>query len=101
MYVTKGGELYNFCPGKATWDYESVSTFQEYTIMAELKCLPKSGGINVQDPQVIENLAWFLPKYDMMKFMRKAEMILGTGDDNNSKAPIAPGARGKNRIGQR
>ena len=34
MYVNRGGELYGFCPAKATWDPELASTFRLLMIVA-------------------------------------------------------------------
>lgn len=84
MYVFQGGELYSHCPGKATWDQSAVSLFQLLITCAETKALPYAGGVTDQPDWIVELLGWFLPKYDMMKFIRKADMILGSTKDGKS-----------------
>lgn len=77
MYVNQGGELYGFCPGKSTWDAEATNLLNILLISAETGALLYNGGIANQPDWFIELLAWFLPKYDQMKFSSKADMILG------------------------
>lgn len=87
MYINKGGTLFGFCPAKATWDHAMVAQFNYLTVLAETRQLPRAGGLDDQDTDIIDILAWFLPKYDMQKFIRKAEMILG--NDNKSQKAIS------------
>lgn len=97
MYIHKGGQLYDFCPAKATWDFGLQALFQELIVMAETKCLPYAGGLYDQPTWVVETLAWFLPTYDFMKFLKKADMILGGSSDkkNNLPAPAPRQQRGR------
>ena len=86
MYVSSAdGELYGFCPAKSTWDSKLVDSYHELCLISELKVLPKAGGLDEQDGDLIEQLSWFLQKYDMVKYMRKVEMVMGS-DDKNAKA---------------
>ena len=83
--------MYGFCPAKATWDPEVKSQFEELVLIAETHWMPKPGGLYDQPAWLIDLLAWFLPKYDIMKFLRKADMILGSSTDKKNKAPeLAP-----------
>lgn len=77
MYVFRGGDLYNFCPGKATWHYETHETFKLLLIASETGQLLYNGGMTNQPDWFIDLLAWFLPRFDTMKFASKADMILG------------------------
>lgn len=42
-----------------------------------MKALPFAGGVFDQPADLVKDLAWFVPKYDMMKFTAKVDMILG------------------------
>lgn len=90
MSVAKGGEGYGFCPGKATWDQGLKVQFDELVVIAETKWPLVAGGVNDQPGWLIDLLAWFLPKYDTMKFIRKADMILGS---NNGKTVGGKGSQ--------
>lgn len=94
MYINKGGTAYNYCPGKATWDVQVNEFFHRLVLMCEMKVFPKAGGIDDQDSDIIETLAWFLPKYDLHKFIQRAEMVLGGGD---SKTPEIKKPAGKSQ----
>jgi len=84
IYVQKGGEGFGFCPAKAFWDQRNTDEFNELLLIAELKVLPRSGGLNNQDQEIIDKLAWFIPRYEIMKFSKKVEMVLGdTGASQN------------------
>lgn len=85
MYINKGGELYGFCPAKATWDHSLAEFFRMLVVVAELKQLPEAGGVYDQNPDMVDMLSWFLPKYDFMKFNQKADMILGGDNKSNGK----------------
>lgn len=80
MQVHKGGEKYGFCPAKATWDPILSIHFRQLVLMCEIKVLPLAGGLHDQDAEIIESLAWFMPKYEIMKFIAKVDMILGNDD---------------------
>lgn len=82
IYITKGGPQFSFCPGKVTRDPEVISQFQELALICEFKTLPIAGGLNDQDANLIDDLKWFFPKYEVMKFTQKASMILGDPSSN-------------------
>jgi hypothetical protein len=55
-------------------------------LICEFKTLPAAGGLNDQDADLIEDLTWFLPRYEAMKFTQKASMILGDPSNNVKSA---------------
>lgn len=77
MYVHKGGTLFGFCPGKATWDYEAVGLYRLLIVSAHTGTMLDKGSLSEQADYWIELLAWFLPFYDQQKFISRAKMILG------------------------
>lgn len=95
----QGGELYGFCPAKATWDQSVVGLFQTVIMVAETKALPKSGGLDDQDGWLMDILPWFLPKYDMMKFSRKASMIMGEGKPKDGPKSDSWLSKARRRLG--
>lgn len=86
--VKNGGASYGFCPAKSTWDLQTRQTFNILRISAETGQLFKSGGLVNQPEWFIELLADFLPLYDKLKFIGKAQMILGDGE--KTKSNIVP-----------
>lgn len=99
IQIHKGaGESYGFCPAKATWDPEVKAQFEELVLIAETKWMPVAGGLYDQPAWLMDLLSWFLPKYEIMKFLRKADMILGGSGGKmgaNSTAAGKPSARGR------
>jgi hypothetical protein len=79
MQITKHGGYYSFCPAKATWSHEVHDYFNMLLISCETGNLPYFGGIMDQEPDFIENLSWFLPRWDMLKFNQKVHLVLGDG----------------------
>lgn len=49
-------------------------------ITAETGAMMEDGGLASQPDWFVENLAWFLPRYNSIKFYSRAASILG-GDD--------------------
>ena len=86
MYINKGGEMYGFCPGKSTWDPRIKGKIDELIVIAETGWKPLNGGLYDQPADLIDLLGWFLPKYDFMKFFRKADMMLGSGEKKSVKS---------------
>lgn len=85
LYIHKGGNLYGFCPAKATWDGESRWLYSTLTVAADTGAMLTQGGIEDQPAWFVELLAWFLPVYDQIKFASKARMVLGDGKDKGRK----------------
>lgn len=79
MYVEKGGELYGFCPSKATWNPAIAETFRLLMISADTGAMLVTGGIYDQPDWFVEALSWFLPKYQQTKLSLYARMFLGDG----------------------
>ena len=79
MQIRAGGQLYGFCPGKATWDLGALDAYTMLVVAAETGSLLYNGGIANQPRWFMDHLAWFIPIYDQVKFITKAEMVLGDG----------------------
>jgi hypothetical protein len=79
MRLIEGGELYPFCPGKATWDSSAVNLFQALVICAETGSQIEGGGIWNQPSWWIDMAAEFLPRYNDLRFNSRARAILGDG----------------------
>lgn len=96
MQVSRAGNLYGFCPGKATWDIEVQAVFNILLITAETGAMYRSGGITDQPEWYLELLSFFIPIYDRLKFIAKANMIIG---DSKPKPSVAKhksrGGRGR------
>lgn len=92
MYVEKGGTLYNFCPGKATWDPEAAGVYQALVITAETGIMLEDGPLSEQPDWWIDLLSWFLPYYSDQKFFSRARAILGDGSSKPKEV-----SRGSNR----
>ncbi len=79
MYVTKGGQTFGFCPGKATWDQEAMLTFKMLIVAAETGCHYNAGGLEDQPQWWIDLLSWFIPRYNDMKFANRVRSVVGDG----------------------
>ena len=100
MTIFKGGSEYGFCPGKATWDGTIKQLYAMLQVSTETGNLWDSGGIKDQPDWFIELLSWFLPRYDTMKFVSKADMILGGGSTKTTKSKKpGPGRLKGGRLG--
>lgn len=84
--IIDGGELYGFCPGKATWDQRTSVLYSSLIVCAETGLHWQSGGIADQPAWWMELCAWFLPRFNEMRFYQRARAILGDGKDTG-KAP--------------
>lgn len=86
MYVHKGGGLYGFCPGKATWDHEATSLFELMVVTVEHKAMLVTGGLADQPGWFVKLLAWFGPAYRTKDFISKARMVLGEESDTSQNS---------------
>jgi hypothetical protein len=84
IYINQGGELYNFCPAKATWSYQVASIFRLLVISSETGAMIEEGGLNNQPSWFVEHLSWFAPRYHDYKFHQKANKILSSFAKGNS-----------------
>lgn len=87
MTVMEGGEQYGFCPGKAQWDETVKHLFRSLLICADTGTMWEQGGIKDQPDWFVDLLSWFLPRYDTMKFLAKADMILGGSTKKGNTMP--------------
>lgn len=85
MYVHKDGNLYGFCPGKATWDQGTVTLYQYLTLTAETGMMYTQGGIAEQPEWFVGLAAWFVPLYRQTVFYSRVRGVLGDGDN---KRPV-------------
>lgn len=51
--------------------------------------MPVAGGLNDQPAWLIDTLSWFLPKYELMKFGARMDMIFG-GKGGEPKKGLTP-----------
>lgn len=79
MGIEPGGTLFSFCPGKATWDRETMSTYHLLTIASETGALYLTGGLVDQPDWFVDLLGWFLPRYNDRQFYSRAKAIFGDG----------------------
>jgi hypothetical protein len=87
IMVTREGEQFSFCPGKATWDHTVSSVYSSLMICAETGNLWNSGGISDQPMWFIELLSIFLMRYNDHKFYSRAQAILGDGKTKSTPSP--------------
>jgi hypothetical protein len=81
----KGGTGYGFCPAKTTWDQYLVNWYNILVIVAETGQSIDGKPLLEQDAEYIETLAWFVSRYQQLKFAQNAEMILGSPDSTKNK----------------
>lgn len=86
MYVSKGGQLFGFCPAKATWDREIMSIFKIAVIAAETGSQYSVGGLEDQPAWWIDLLSWFIPRYNDLKFRSRVRSVVGDGKTNGTDA---------------
>lgn len=79
IQISKGGELYSFCPGKATRDFEAVSLYNAVVLTAETGALWEGGGISNQPAWYMELVTYYVPLYNELRFISRAKMVLGDG----------------------
>lgn len=77
MYVSRGSTLFGFCPGKATWDKETLSLYRALKLSSESGNMWTSGGIADQPTWWVELLSWFLPKYNDLRFFGRVQSFIG------------------------
>lgn len=85
MRVNQGfGELYGFCPAKASWDSRTVAIYRALVLCAETGVQWKNDGIENQPAWWVELASWFVPAYNELRFTSRARMILGDNKKNKS-----------------
>lgn len=83
MYVTKGGQLFGFCPSKATWDESAVLLFRAMMAGYHSGQLWVPGAISQQPAWFVDLYSWFCSQVDDVKFFSRAKAILGDGNSGN------------------
>lgn len=97
LYVTKGGGLYGFCPGKATWDPCAVALYRALVVCERTGAHWQTGGIADQPAWWVEFVSDFLPRMDDLRFAQRVRAILGDG----KTAQHGGNAHGNQRQGSR
>jgi hypothetical protein len=86
IQLYQGGELYGFCPAKATWDMEIVSVFKLLILSAETgNIVLVQGAIEDQPAWWLDQVSWFVPKYKQIQFISRVKMIIGDGKVTTGK----------------
>lgn len=93
MYIEKGGNLYSYCPGKATWNPNHYALYQALVISAETGKMLEDGPISEQPDWWIDLLSWFIPYYSDQRFYARARAILGDENSNKASSSLARGKR--------
>lgn len=77
IMITKGGEMYSFCPGKSQWDANVAALYQSLVIATETGIMFEDGPLSEQPAWWIDVLSWFIPAYKNTQFWSRANAILG------------------------
>lgn len=85
MNIHQGGELYGFCPGKATWDNEAQQVYNMLVVARECGTMVTNGPLTDQPAWWISLLSEFITVYDAQKFATRVRSVLGDGKNNGSK----------------
>lgn len=96
ILITKDGEQFSFCPGKATWDSSVVAVYNSLVISAETGCMWNEGGLSEQPQWFMDLLSLFIVRYNDHKFWSRARAILGESPGiqrTQDKTPLRKGAR--------
>jgi len=101
IYIQKGGPTFSFCPSKvARDDYETSELYRTLVLCAEMKQFPYEGGMLEQPDWLIEQLMWFLTRYDDIKFTSRMSRVFGNSGEEkkqNSGMGKKGGVQHKNR----
>lgn len=95
MQIEKGGDLYGFCPAKATWNPANVELFRLLVITSETGVMISAGGLEDQPSWWIDLLGWFIPQYESQKFSSRVKSVLGDDKSKNKAKGLKGG--GNNR----
>lgn len=97
MRIYDGGELYGFCPSKATWDAEAVLLYRSLVVATQCGTMWERGSLSEQPSWWIELLSWFVQKYNHEVFVQRAKMVLGDGSEAKKLNSARPNRGGKQR----
>lgn len=100
--ITKGGNLYGFCPGKVRWDQRNGRLFRILMTAAESGTMLVEGGVSDQPDWWVELVGWFVPVLRNMTFYSRVNTIAegmkakgGPGLGGNSGRPPNQDQRGR------
>ena len=93
MRIHDGGELFGFCPGKATWDQESAILYRSLIVARTCGIMWESGSLSEQPSWWVNLLSWFIQKYDHEIFASRARMVLGDGKQKPVKGAAKNGGK--------
>ena len=80
IQISKDGEKYGFCPGKATWDHNATKLFNIMSLVAETgNWQYVDGGLIDQPDWWIENISWFVRTYKQIQFSNRVKSVVGDG----------------------
>jgi len=97
MRIYDGGELYGFCPAKATWDHEAVTLYRSLIVSFNCGTMWEDGSLSEQPAWWVNLLSWFIQKYGHEVFVARAKMVLGDGSDSKKINQARPNRGGKHR----
>lgn len=88
------GTAFGFCPGKSTWYPDVQKLFDLLVLSAETGQPLFAGGLAEQPEWAAEAMAWFIPQYLELQFLRRARAVFGgkdkpeaTGNGANDRRP--------------
>lgn len=84
IYIEQGGNAYSFCPGKATWDGETLFLYKALVVAAETGIMLEKGSLIDQPEWWVDLLSWFIPAWSDSRFYSRARAILGDGKASNN-----------------
>jgi hypothetical protein len=96
--IQQGGDLYGFCPGKATWDARASVLYKALIVCDRTGIHWQSGGLADQPDWWVDIVAEFLPHIEESRFYSRARAILGDGKKQTSTGGRAGGG---NKAGNR
>ena len=70
MSVTKGGEKYTFCPGKATWHEGILELYDQCVVATETGILPIEGGLLDQEATFYGVFPFFIDQVREKRYAR-------------------------------
>lgn len=85
IQIQKGGDLYGFCPGKATWDSRAAVMYKALVVCERTGAHWQEGGIADQPDWWIDLISEFLPAMDDSRFYSRARAILGESKQGSVK----------------
>jgi hypothetical protein len=79
MRIIEGGQLYNYCPGKATWNHENVLIYKSLLVTMNTGLGWNEGGVTDQPEWWVDLASDFSVLHSDLQFASRARAILGDG----------------------